>query len=84
MHRLAASGAAPVKVGFVVSRAVGPAVVRNRVKRQLREQMRGRLDRLAPGTVYVVRANPGAAVASSRELSADLDRCLATVEDGNR
>ena len=34
------SGHRPALVGFVVSRAVGPAVVRNRVKRQVREAYR--------------------------------------------
>ena len=54
----------PARVGFVVSRAVGPAVTRNRVKRRLRELMRGYLQLLPGGSLLVVRANAAAAHAS--------------------
>jgi ribonuclease P protein component len=64
------------RVGFVVSKAVGPAVVRNRVKRRLRHLMRARVATLRSGSHLVVRAHPAAAAASSAELAADLDRCL--------
>lgn len=77
---LLAAGAVPEdagpKVGFVVSRAVGSAVVRNRVKRRLRELMRGRLACLPPGCSLVVRAHPAAAGASQADLAADLDLVL--------
>jgi ribonuclease P protein component len=63
----------PAKVGFVVSRAVGSAVVRNRVKRRLRELMRGRLASLPRGCLLVVRAHPAAAGARQADLAADLD-----------
>jgi ribonuclease P protein component len=66
----------PAKVGFVVSRAVGSAVVRNRVKRRLRELMRGRIARLPGGCLLVVRAHPAAAGASQADLAADLDLVL--------
>ena len=72
--------ARPARIGFVVSKAVGPAVVRNRVKRRLRHQVRARLDQLHPGCVYVVRANPAAAAATAAELGTALDRCLARLE----
>ncbi|MFD2356916.1 ribonuclease P protein component [Nonomuraea ferruginea] len=55
---LAVSGEETPLVGFVVSRAVGGAVVRNKVKRRLRHLMRERLDRLPRGSLLVVRANP--------------------------
>ena len=61
------------RVGFVVSRAVGSAVVRNRVKRRLRELMRVRLATLPEGSLLVVRAHPAAAGASQADLAADLD-----------
>jgi len=67
---------APVKVGFVVSRAVGGAVVRNTVKRRLRHLMAARTSRVVPGSLLVVRANPAAAGASSAALGAALDRAL--------
>lgn len=62
-------------VGFVVSKAVGNAVTRNRVKRRLRAAMASRAD-LPTGSTIVVRALPAAADASFRELVGDLDACL--------
>ena len=64
------------RVGFVVSKAVGPAVIRNRVKRRLRHLMRARVGALGSGSRLVVRAQPAAATATSAELAAALDRCL--------
>lgn len=64
-------------VGFVVSKAVGSAVDRNRVKRRLRHLMRERLDRLPSGSRIVVRALAPSAVASSDTLGFQLDRALA-------
>lgn len=61
------------KVGFVVSRAVGSAVTRNRVKRRLRELMRGYLHSLPGGSLLVLRANPMAGSARQPDLAADLD-----------
>ncbi len=70
----AAAGSA--RIGFVVSKAVGPAVVRNKVKRRLRHAARARTALLPGGALLVVRAQPAAAAASYQELVADLDRCL--------
>lgn len=67
---------ARVRVGFVVSKAVGGAVVRNTVKRRLRHLMAARTSRLVPGSLVVVRANPAAAGASSAALGAALDGVL--------
>ena len=64
------------KVGFIVSRAVGSAVVRNRVKRRLRGLMRRRLAWLPVGCLLVVRAHPAAAGARQADLAADLDLVL--------
>jgi ribonuclease P protein component len=68
--------AAVPRVGFVVSRAVGGSVVRNRVRRRLRHLVRSRLGPFAPGTLLVVRALPAAATATSAELAVDLDAAL--------
>jgi ribonuclease P protein component len=64
------------KVGFIVSRAVGSAVVRNRVKRRLRELMRRRLASLSGGCLLVLRAHPAAAGTRQADLAADLDLVL--------
>lgn len=67
--------AAP-RVGFVVSRAVGAAVVRNRVRRRLRHLVAEQLDRIPPGSRVVVRALPGSAVATYDQLGAALGSAL--------
>jgi ribonuclease P protein component len=69
-------GTGPARVGFVVSRAVGTAVVRNRVKRRLRHLMRERIGSLPEGSLLVIRANPAAADARHRDLAAELDQVL--------
>jgi len=61
------------RIGFVVSRAVGPAVTRNRVRRQLRHLARGYLERLPGGSLLVLRANPRAATARQADIAAELD-----------
>jgi len=71
------------RVGFVVSKTVGNAVVRNRVKRRLRHLARARVPLLPASSLLVVRALPPAAAASSAELADDLDRCLSRVSTWN-
>jgi len=81
VHLLIATGdVAGTEVGFVVSKAVGNAVVRNRVKRRLRHVTRERLTTLPGSCMLVIRALPAAASSSSAELAADLDRCLQRVQ----
>ncbi|KRF28832.1 ribonuclease P protein component [Phycicoccus sp. Soil802] len=69
----------PPRVGFVVSKAVGNAVVRNRTKRRLRALMAARLSAVPAGTDLVIRANPVAAQANSASLAIELDTLLARV-----
>src|ERR1700749_4800332 len=71
-HLLTGRPAQATRVGFVVSLAVAWAVVRNRVKRRLRELMRGRISALPEGCMLVVRAHPAAAGARQADLAADL------------
>jgi ribonuclease P protein component len=66
----------PPRVGFVVPRAVGGAVVRNRTKRRLRALVAARLETLPAGMDVVVRANPPSGAATSRELQEALDPLL--------
>ena len=60
-----------VSVGFVVGKAVGSAVTRNRVRRRLRHLAAGQLPGTPVALDIVVRALPRAAAAPT-ELSADL------------
>lgn len=66
----------PPRVGFVVSRAVGNAVVRNRTKRRLRAVVASRLDGIPAGCDVVVRAQPAAATATFAQLSDALNPLL--------
>ena len=69
----------PPRIGFVVSRAVGGAVQRNKVRRRLRHLARRYLDSLPGGSLLVVRANPPAAAARQADLAAELDLVLGTL-----
>lgn len=76
VHVTTTTDPGPPVVGLVVSRAVGVAVVRNRVRRRLREVLRARLGSLPPGTRVVVRAQPAAAEATFARLASDVDAAL--------
>lgn len=52
---------APPRLGLAVPKSVGSAVVRNRVKRVLRDVWRSLLDEVPPGRDYVLSARPGLA-----------------------
>ena len=71
----------PARAGFVVSRAVGGAVDRNRVKRRLRHLCRDLLPELPAGSLLVVRALPAASAATYDELRHDLARGLTRALD---
>ncbi len=47
------------RLGIAVPKQLGGAVVRNRIKRQLRETWRGALERVPAGNDYVLIARPG-------------------------
>ena len=66
----------PARVGFVVGRSVGGAVVRNAVRRRLRHLLRDRLERLPAGSQVVIRAQPEAASVPGHTLARDLDDAL--------
>jgi ribonuclease P protein component len=78
-NRTDARAELPPRVGFVVSKAVGNAVVRNRTKRRLRASVATRLDGIPAGLDLVVRANPAAAQATWAELDTALGRQLEKV-----
>jgi ribonuclease P protein component len=68
------------RLGFAVPKAVGNAVIRNRIKRQLREIVRGRLERVPQRSDYVLVVRPGlpeAAEANGHQwLEARIDEVL--------
>lgn len=62
------------RVGFVAGKKVGNAVIRNRVKRRLRELVRARQRSWDPAMELIIRARPGASGASFADLERSLDR----------
>lgn len=70
-------GALPCsRLGITVSRKVGRPVVRNRIKRQLREIFRRQKRFLRPACDLVVNVKRSAATASFRDLSEDFLEAL--------
>lgn len=76
--------AQPPQVAYRVGRPVGGAVVRNRVRRRLREAVRAQRHSLRPGYAYLVGASPGAASRSTAELTELVGRALRHLDDTSR
>ena len=68
------NGASGTRVGITASKRVGNAVVRNRVKRLVREAIR--LRPLPPGLDFVVIVKPDARSATFQSMREDLDKLL--------
>jgi ribonuclease P protein component len=62
---------APFQFGLITSRKLGVAVVRNRVRRLLREVVRAQQLRIQPGVMMVIIARWRAPEASLQELTRD-------------
>ena len=64
------------RFGFIISKQVGGAVVRNTVRRRLKAVCAEALADVPEGTDVVIRALPASATATFSELNADVMRCL--------
>ena len=78
LQALERSAEGPPRFGFTVTRKIGNAVVRNRVRRRLKEAVRliGR-SAARPGTDYVLVGRPAALDRSFDRILADLAGALA-------
>ena len=77
----AGMGAGGARVGIAVSSKVGQAVVRNRVKRRLREAIRHELS-LLPAVDLVLIARPSATQATVAELRSWIRRAVSRIAAG--
>ena len=68
------AGGSASRLGVTVSRKVGNAVVRNRIKRRIREWFRRDRSAIGPGLDLVVIARAGAARMTGPQTSAALAR----------
>jgi ribonuclease P protein component len=71
------TGAQGPRLGFTLPRAFGKAVLRNRVKRRLREALRVRLPEMAAEWDIVINPRRPAIAAPIEELRRELDRLVA-------
>lgn len=65
------------RCGLVVSKAIGNAVMRHKVSRQLRHLFAHNIDLLPDGAWVVIRALPPIASASPKDLERDVTAALA-------
>ena len=68
---LRTGGGSPAKVGLITSRRVGGAVVRNKVRRRLREILKSCVTEIPSGFLVVIVAKSAAAEASFEQLKAE-------------
>ena len=74
--RTLAVGDGPPAVAYAISRRVGNAVIRNRVRRRLRTAVARQERLLRPGHAYLVGVSPAAADVTYRELEDRVRECL--------
>ena len=77
-NRRADANSAPARVGFTVTKKIGDAVERNRIRRRLKEALRGAgAVARSPGHDYVLMARREALTRPFAELIADIERAFA-------
>ena len=59
LHWFARDDDGEPRLGVAIPKATGSSVVRNRIKRQLKEAWRARLERVPRGSDYVLVVRPG-------------------------
>ena len=67
----------PPRVAYAVGKRVGPAVVRNRVRRRLRAATMAHRDELQAGAAYLFGAAPGVVAVPFAEIEAAVGQLLA-------
>lgn len=70
----AAEGGGGPKIGFTVPRSLGSAVVRNRIKRRVREAVRLRLEQLSPQWEIVFNPRRAAMNSPFPELKREVEK----------
>jgi ribonuclease P protein component len=66
----------PPRFGFIVSTKIAKeAVIRNKIKRSLREAVRQRISTIMKGIDVVVVAGPAATKAYTQELMKEMEEC---------
>lgn len=73
---LRANNEAVSRFGFSIKKALGGAVVRNRIRRRLREMVRGHRGEIASGWDVVIHPKSSVARGDFAALTADLLRLL--------
>lgn len=77
--------ASPPRVAFAIGRAVGPAVVRNQVRRRLRALLSAApADATLPPGWYLVGGRPTVAARTFPQLSSDVEALIASVRAQTR
>jgi len=76
------SGDGPTRLGITVTKKIGNAVVRNRIKRAVRETFRRNACRTARGASLVVIARDGAGALGGPATAAELEPAFATIGCG--
>ncbi|WP_087133098.1 ribonuclease P protein component [Microbacterium esteraromaticum] len=71
------------RFGFIISKQVGTAVVRNTVRRRLKAICAEFRETVPEGTDVVIRALPASANAEFSQLRADVSRCLNRLVPGS-